>query len=111
MELDEKRAKGLCFWCDEKFTFGHKCTNKKLYSLTLEETVEEEEEPLESKEVEEEVEGEESTTLSLHALHDIELTEKNQTMKMVGYVKKRRLNVLVDSGSTHNFWIWQLPSK
>lgn len=35
-EIDETRAKGLCFWCDEKFTFGHKCANKKLYTLVLE---------------------------------------------------------------------------
>lgn len=39
----KKRAKGLCFWCDENFTFGHKCTHMKLYSLTMEETGEEEE--------------------------------------------------------------------
>lgn len=27
----------------------------------------------------------------------------NQTMKLFGYCKKKRLSVLVDSGSTHNF--------
>jgi hypothetical protein len=32
-ELNERRAKGLCFWCDEKFVTGHRCKNKKLYSL------------------------------------------------------------------------------
>lgn len=25
----EKRAKNLCFWCDESFTPGHKCKGKK----------------------------------------------------------------------------------
>jgi len=24
-DLDERRAKGLCFWCDEKFMPGHRC--------------------------------------------------------------------------------------
>ena len=24
-DLDEKRAKGLCFWCDEKFIPCHRC--------------------------------------------------------------------------------------
>lgn len=32
-ELNERRAKGLCFWCDEKFVTGHRCKNKRLYSL------------------------------------------------------------------------------
>lgn len=35
-EIDEKRAKELCFWCNERFIFGHKCINKRLYSLILE---------------------------------------------------------------------------
>lgn len=28
-ELDERKAKGLCFWCDERFVLDHKCKNKK----------------------------------------------------------------------------------
>jgi hypothetical protein len=32
-ELDERRAKGLCFWCDEKFIPVHRCRNKRVYSL------------------------------------------------------------------------------
>jgi hypothetical protein len=34
-DLNERRAKGLCFWCDEKFVPGHRCQNKKLYSLCV----------------------------------------------------------------------------
>ena len=34
-EMDERRAKGLCFWCDEKFVPGHRCKNRKLYSLCI----------------------------------------------------------------------------
>ena len=34
-DLDERRAKGLCFWCDEKFVPGHRCHNKRLYSLCV----------------------------------------------------------------------------
>lgn len=90
----------MCFWWDEKIPFGHKCANRRLYSLTVELTGEEDE-PLEPKILEEE--EEEEATLSLHDLHDIEIATKNQTMKLVRYVKKRRLNILIDSGSTHNF--------
>lgn len=27
-DMDEKRSKGLCFWCDEKFVPSHKCPRK-----------------------------------------------------------------------------------
>ena len=27
--------KGLCYWCDEKFSFSHKCPNKHLMMLQL----------------------------------------------------------------------------
>ncbi|KAI4371645.1 hypothetical protein MLD38_009972 [Melastoma candidum] len=32
-EMEEKRMKGLCFWCDEKYTFNHKCNNRRLFVL------------------------------------------------------------------------------
>uniref|UniRef100_A0A6N2MPH0 Ty3 transposon capsid-like protein domain-containing protein n=1 Tax=Salix viminalis TaxID=40686 RepID=A0A6N2MPH0_SALVM len=34
-EMDDRRAKGLCFWCDENFVPGHKCRNRRLYSLCI----------------------------------------------------------------------------
>nr|GEY47130.1 hypothetical protein [Tanacetum cinerariifolium] len=33
-ELEEKRAKGLCFYCDQKYAPGHKCP-RQLYSLEV----------------------------------------------------------------------------
>lgn len=35
-EIEERRSKGLCFWCDEKYTFSHKCASKHLFTLILE---------------------------------------------------------------------------
>ena len=29
------REKGICYNCDEKFTWGHRCAEKKLYLLDL----------------------------------------------------------------------------
>jgi hypothetical protein len=34
-EFEDRRLKGLCFWCDEKFVPGHRCRNKKVYSLSV----------------------------------------------------------------------------
>ena len=41
-EFDERRAKGLCFWCDEKFVLGHKCKQKQLYLVEVNEFSDEE---------------------------------------------------------------------
>ena len=35
--LEEKRAKGLCYSCDIKYTKGHKCVEKKLFYIDCEE--------------------------------------------------------------------------
>ena len=34
-EIQDKRAKGLCFQCDEKFSLGHQCKDKSLQVLTM----------------------------------------------------------------------------
>ena len=31
-KLEEKRAKGLCYSCVRKYTKGHKCAKKKLFT-------------------------------------------------------------------------------
>ena len=31
--MDERRKKGLCYKCDEKWGLGHKCRNAKLFLL------------------------------------------------------------------------------
>ena len=98
-ELDEKRAKGLCFRCDNKWTKDHKCWEEKLFILedTYDEDDDEEEpeeEPLTEKE------EEDIATILLHALEGIAAP---QTLKIIRYIKKKKVVILVDSGSTHNF--------
>ncbi|KAK9058002.1 hypothetical protein SSX86_022842 [Deinandra increscens subsp. villosa] len=34
-EIEDKRSKGECFWCTEKFSQTHKCPNKQLYTLEV----------------------------------------------------------------------------
>ncbi|KAL2455358.1 RNA-directed DNA polymerase [Abeliophyllum distichum] len=36
-ELQAKKEKGLCFKCDEKYTIGHRCKNKELQVLLVQE--------------------------------------------------------------------------
>ena len=43
-QLEEKREKGLCYSCDNKYTKGHKCVEKKLFYIDCEEEEENEQE-------------------------------------------------------------------
>jgi len=36
-KLEEKRVKGICYNCDNKYTKGHKCTENKLFYIDCEE--------------------------------------------------------------------------
>jgi hypothetical protein len=36
-QLEERKGKGLCFNCDNKYSKGHKCGEKKLYYIDCEE--------------------------------------------------------------------------
>ncbi|XP_019257770.1 PREDICTED: uncharacterized protein LOC109235985 [Nicotiana attenuata] len=99
-EMNDKRSKGLCFFCDEKYIPGHKCkNNKQLYLL---EVIEGEE--LEVDEVEmttgDMVDSNEFMAISLQAFTS---AAGYQTIRVTGYHEKRPLQVLIDTGSTHNF--------
>ena len=43
-QLEEKRAKGLCYSCDRKYIKSHKCAEKKLFYIDCEEEEEKEQE-------------------------------------------------------------------
>ena len=43
-QLEEKKAKGLCYSCDRKYTKGHMCAEKKLFYIDCEEEEENEQE-------------------------------------------------------------------
>ena len=36
-EMQLRRDKGLCYFCDDKFSFTHKCPNKRLLMLHIDE--------------------------------------------------------------------------
>jgi hypothetical protein len=94
-QMDERREKGLCFNCDNKYSKGHKCGEKKLFYIDCEEEEDQELEPSQDLELEET-----TPTISCHALADINTP---QTLKIEGYIKNKKVTMLIDSGSTHNF--------
>ncbi|XP_070045243.1 uncharacterized protein [Nicotiana tomentosiformis] len=100
-EMDEKRAQGLCFFYDEKYVQGHNCRARK--QLFLVDIVEEDTKGDEqSMELVQEITNasDEFMTISLQAFTGV---SDYQTIRVTGYHEKSPLQVLIDTGSTHNF--------
>jgi hypothetical protein len=107
VEMVECQLKGLCYNCDEKYFPSHKCKEQKIFMAISEDISKEDVEtslvpespkitdinpPSDPPEVE--------PIISLNALTGFSAP---QTLKLIGYIKHRKVILLVDSGSTHNF--------
>lgn len=93
---------GLCYYCDEWFTPGHKCKSKQLYLLIEEgNDIDTTGDP---NTIEKEGGLEPGVEILEHAL-----TGKvvHHTIKIKG-VKKNLITFLIDTGSTHIFWMLML---
>lgn len=107
--MSDRRARGLCYWCDEKFTPEHYMQHKKnqtqLYSLDAGESGLHEE--VESSEDEEQL-VEITPQVSINAVSGF---SDYTTMRVKGTFGKRTLFILLDSGSTHNFMDPEIATK
>lgn len=106
-ELTEKRQKGLCYHCDQKYEPGHDCRKKKLYVMIADEQTHD-------GPTEEELaiiwEGNNGDTLpeTTKQLAKVSINAMNGspgtgTIKLQGHLHGRPITILVDSGSTHDF--------
>jgi hypothetical protein len=96
VQMEDRRKKGLCYSFDAKWSRGHVCEGKKLFLLeeVLSDEVEENDEATLVDTVEEEPE------ISLNAIMG---TPTPKTMRLIGGLMNRKVIVLIDLGSTHNF--------
>jgi hypothetical protein len=104
-KLEERKEKCLCLNCDSKYSKGHKCGEKKLFYIDCEEEEEEEQEPSQDENVEAISSKELTPMISCNSLAGISTP---QTLKIEGYIKKKKVIVLIDCGSTHNFIHYKL---
>ena len=98
-EMSKRRAAGLCYFCDEKYTPGHFLKHKKTQLFVMEVEDEDELTP-EEQEMIEEQEGGDLAQISVNAVTGV---SGYRTMRVKGLSGKRTLFVLIDTGSTHNF--------
>ncbi|KAI4302811.1 hypothetical protein MLD38_038514 [Melastoma candidum] len=101
-EVEERRLKGLCFGCNEPFDRNHRCSKRQVYSLVVE-AVEEGKEFVNGVGLDMEEQRDDRVQVTLHALRGELHGGKIQTMQVSGLYKEKHLNILIDSGSTHNF--------
>jgi hypothetical protein len=103
-QMQERREKGLCYNCDEKFQSGHRCNRPRLFLLEGVELGESEEirveEVLQKEEPECETQEVELLGISLYALAG---APAPRTMRLMGRIKGQPLVILIDTGSTHSF--------
>jgi hypothetical protein len=103
----ERQLKGLCYNCDAKCFLGHKCKEQNLLMAISDDVLEEDfkapivsvspeptdiNPPSDLPEVE--------PVISLNSLIGFSAPH---TLKIIGYIKHRKVIILVDSERTHNF--------
>jgi hypothetical protein len=105
--MAERQLKGLCYNCDDKYFPGHKCKEQNLFMAISEDIQEDDDDTSPMPESPETSEinppsdpPAEEPIISLNALTGFSAP---QTLKLIGYIKHRKVIILVDSGSTHNF--------
>ncbi|KAF5447343.1 hypothetical protein F2P56_032901 [Juglans regia] len=104
LQMDEKRKKGLCYHCDEKWNPNHICKNPKVYLLHVDSSVDNEETQVNGELVPEvnSVLEKESEELEV-SISVISGCTNSNAMKLLGKIGSFFVEILVDSGSTHNF--------
>ncbi|XP_042954591.1 uncharacterized protein LOC122291003 [Carya illinoinensis] len=106
-EVQERIKKGLCFKCGDKWSKEHKCRAGQAYVLLEDGSNEVEDETHEetsSEELKQErAESSESLGEAELSLNAISGVPRPTSMRVMVWVGKFEVTLLVDSGSTHNF--------
>jgi hypothetical protein len=108
-ELQARRAKGLCYNCDERFQLGYRHKRQVHLLIVNPEAVVDLGSTLQTLEdadsatqpvPDDPIQDPDLTQISLHALmgHTIP-----QTLRVMGHINQSPIAILIDSGSTHNF--------
>ncbi|XP_042974800.1 uncharacterized protein LOC122306438 [Carya illinoinensis] len=100
-QMQERRKKGFCYFCEEKWHQGHKCSKPRIYLLEgmdilVAEIVEDEEIVPEEKPVK-------VANVASISLQAIVGSPNPMIIRIVGQINKKKVVILIDTGRTHNF--------
>ncbi|VFQ81961.1 unnamed protein product [Cuscuta campestris] len=111
-ERAEKSAKGLCYFCDQPYERGHKCATRKTQLFLVEIPGDEVDDDIgEGEALDENINFEILETEPCISFHAVNGIAGYQTMRVTGHFGKKAIQILVDSGSTHNFLDIELAKK
>ncbi|PNX92431.1 Ty3/gypsy retrotransposon protein, partial [Trifolium pratense] len=105
-ERQVRRDKGLCYWCDEKFSFTHKCPNRQMLLLQYDDDDNDADQVFDTLTQTEQVTTNGQTTnlpehhLSLNALKG---TSNMGVIRFAGSIEHIGVQILIDGGSSDNF--------
>jgi hypothetical protein len=103
----ERQLKGLCYNCYDKYFPGHKCKEQNIFMAILEDVSKYDVEAppmVESPEPTDMIPPSNSPKVeSVISMNALTRFYAAQNLKLIGYIKHRKVIILVDSGSTHNF--------
>lgn len=99
-EIQLRRSKGQCFYCDDKFTPSHRCPNKHYLLLQIDDSDSPEQEP--------DPPDADSLLQILETEHHLSFNALNGahsagTLRFQGHIQGVQVQVLLDSGSSDNF--------
>ena len=95
----ELREKGLCYFCDEKFSFSHKCPNKQLMLLDIDPDID-----LHPTQTEAQKEQDIDQTVEHHLLlNALNGTTGFGVIRFKGLIGPLSVSILLDGGSSDSF--------
>lgn len=98
-QMQERRAQGLCYNCDDKFIPGHKCSTPKFLLLLAEEDTTTLETPQPMDDI---IEDNPETLHFQLSSQAIQGNNSPRALKFTGLIYGLHVSVLVDTGSSHN---------
>lgn len=101
-KMQDRKAKGLCMFCDEHFTPGHQLKHKRVQIYVMD-TVEHTEADCEDLLPPACHADDNPDSIPVISLNALEGSTTFHCMRLTGYVGKKMIYILIDPGSSHNF--------
>ncbi|XP_047943092.1 uncharacterized protein LOC125189916 [Salvia hispanica] len=97
-EKADRSKKGLCWYCDERWTPGHSCKRNFLAYIGTDDDIQETDPPIDVDQDDPDL-----ITADISQVHSIDGQVRSKSISLIGDIRSTTVRVLVDSGSSHDF--------